>query len=26
VSFLLGLVTVIISYAVLYAASRRSRR
>lgn len=26
VSFLLGLVMVIISYAVLYAASRRSRR
>jgi multiple sugar transport system permease protein len=26
VSFLLGLVTVIISYTVLYAASRRSRR
>jgi multiple sugar transport system permease protein len=26
VSFLLGLVTVIISYAVLYTASRRSRR
>ncbi len=26
VSFLLGLVTVIISYAVLYGASRRSRR
>jgi multiple sugar transport system permease protein len=26
VSFLLGLVMVIISYAVLFAASRRSRR